>query len=81
MKNMQTVITAVAEAYGVSAKEVRHDLRAYLAHLMEDPEFRAAWEMIPKEDALPAEEMLLAMMIAEHAAQTTNETEKSSFDQ
>ena len=67
MKNIQTVISTVAEAFCVSPDEVSADLRALFAFLTEDPEFRAAWEEIPKPDGLSEEEALLAVMIADAA--------------
>ncbi len=64
MKTMKTLINTVAKHYDVSADDVRHDLRAYFDHLMEDPDFRSAWEEIPKADDVSEEEWLLVMMIA-----------------
>ncbi len=64
MKNLQTVITAVAAEYHVSPTDITDSIRAYFEHLMEDPAFREAWEQIPKEDGIPDEQYLLALMIA-----------------
>lgn len=64
MKNLQTLLTSVAAEYCVPTEEVTTGIRAFFEHLMQDPEFRAAWEDVPKPDSISEEELLLALMIA-----------------
>lgn len=64
MKNLQTLLTSVAAEYQVSEAEVTDGIRAFFEHLMQDPEFRSAWEEIPKPDSVSEEVLLLALMIA-----------------
>lgn len=64
MKNLKNLITAVADEYRVPADEVADGIRAYLAYLLEDPDFRRSWEEIPKPEGMSEEEVLLGLMIA-----------------
>ena len=66
MKNMNDLISAVAAAYATTEEDVRVSLRAYFDHLMEDPDFRAAWEEIPGTEEFDEVEALLGVMIAEN---------------
>ncbi|MBE6658862.1 MAG: hypothetical protein E7604_10500 [Ruminococcaceae bacterium] len=79
MKNLQTLFISVADEYHVSTAEVTDSIRAYLHHLLNDPDFRAAWEEIPKSDTCSEEEMLLALMIAETVNGGTDTIKKASF--
>lgn len=65
MKNFNELLTAVANQYSTTEEDVRRDLRAYFDHLMEDADFRSAWEELPREDGIADEEYLLALMIAD----------------
>jgi len=64
MKNLKNLLTAVADEYRVPADEVTDSIRAYLAYLLEDPDFRLAWEEIPKQEGMSEEAVLLGLMIA-----------------
>ena len=68
MKNFNELFTAVANEYSVTEDDIRHDLRAYFEHLMEDPAFKEAWEEIPASDGMTDEELLLGLMVLHHAA-------------
>ena len=72
MKNFNELLTAVANQYSATEEDVRRDLRTYFNHLMEDADFRSAWQMIPKTTAVSDEELLLSLMIMDmHAEQCT----------
>ncbi len=66
MKTLQTVFASVAANYCVSPAEVTDSIRAYLAHLMNDPDFRQAWDAIPKPEGMSEEELLLGLMMMGH---------------
>ena len=68
MKNVKSLLTETAAVYNTTEQEITDSIRAYFEHLMEDPDFRDAWEEIPREDGIPDEEILLALMIADAAA-------------
>lgn len=68
MKNIKSLLSDTAAVYNTNEQEITDSLRAYFDHLMEDPAFRDAWEQIPKADGIPDEEYLLALMLADAAA-------------
>ena len=72
MKTLQTLLSDTAAVYHTTAEDVSDSIRVLLAFLMEDPEFRAVWEEIPRSDALSDEELLLALMIAGGQNETTD---------
>jgi len=65
MKTLQTLLSDTAAVYHTTAEDVSDSIRALLAFLMEDPEFRAVWEELPRAEELTDEELLLALMIAD----------------
>ena len=68
MKNIKSLLSDTAAVYNTNEQEITDSIRAYFDHLMEDPAFRDAWEQIPKADGIPNEEYLLALMLADAAA-------------
>ena len=68
MKNIKSLLSDTAAVYNTTEQEITDGIRAYFDHLMEDPAFRDAWEQIPKTDGIPDEEYLLALMLADAAA-------------
>ncbi len=68
MKNIKSLLSDTAAVYDTNEQEITDSIRAYFNHLMEDPAFRDAWEQIPKTDNIPDEEYLLALLIADAAA-------------
>ena len=68
MKNIKSLLSDTAAVYNTTEQEITDRIRADFDHLMEDPAFRDAWEQIPKVDGIPDEEYLLALMLADAAA-------------
>lgn len=68
MKNIKSLLSETAAVYNTTEQEINDGIRAYFDHLMEDPAFRDAWEQIPKADGISDEEYLLALMLADAAA-------------
>ena len=68
MKNIKSLLSETAAVYNTTEQEITDGIRAYFDHLMEDSAFRDAWEQIPKADGISDEEYLLALMLADAAA-------------
>ena len=68
MKNIKSLLSETAAVYNTTEQEITDGIRSYFDHLMEDPAFRDAWEQIPKADGISDEEYLLALLIADAAA-------------
>ena len=68
MKNINELLTAVANVHSTTEDDVRRDLRAYFDYLMEDPDFRSVWEQIPKDDGIDDVELLVGLMVGRFCA-------------